>query len=148
MSGISRLAPPPAVVEAHRVRRSRRGRRITRPLRRAGAARRDPRRRAPGNGLKADTEQVIITRGVHAGLFATLEILSGPGDEVLIPEILLPNYVRRCSPGWPTGILTARADISRELGAEGLITPRTRASMINSPSILTGAVFPEATLRA
>jgi aspartate aminotransferase len=102
------------------------------------------------NGLKADTEQVIITPGSTQALFATLEILFGPGDEVLVPEIYWPNYVQEV-------LLLGGRPIFYPLGAgyqpelsalRGLISPRTRAIMINSPSNPTGAVFPEATLRA
>jgi len=47
------------------------------------------------NGLAAaSTEHVIITPGSTQALFATLEILFGPGDEVLVPEIYWPNYVQ------------------------------------------------------
>lgn len=102
------------------------------------------------NGLKAETEQVIITPGSTQALFATLEVLFGPGDEVLVPEIYWPNYVQEVLllGGRPV-FYPLGAGYQPELGAlKGLITPRTRAIMINSPSNPTGAVFPEATLRA
>ncbi|HEY3156536.1 MAG TPA: aminotransferase class I/II-fold pyridoxal phosphate-dependent enzyme, partial [Candidatus Eisenbacteria bacterium] len=101
------------------------------------------------NGLAASTEQVIITPGSTQALFATLEILFGPGDDVLLPEIYWPNYVQE------TMLLGGRP-VFYPLGAgyqpdvdalPKLITPRTRAVLINSPSNPTGAVFPEATLR-
>ncbi len=102
------------------------------------------------NGLAASTEQVIITPGSTQALFATLEILFGPGDEVLVPEIYWPNYVQEV-------LLLGGRPVFYPLGAgyqpelralRGLVGPKTRAIMINSPSNPTGAVFPEATLRA
>ncbi|HMI32030.1 MAG TPA: aminotransferase class I/II-fold pyridoxal phosphate-dependent enzyme [Candidatus Limnocylindrales bacterium] len=102
------------------------------------------------NGLAASTEQVIITPGSTQALFATLEILFGHGDEVLVPEIYWPNYVQEILllGGRPV-FYPLGAGYQPELGAlRGLVTPKTRAIMINSPSNPTGAVFPEATLRA
>lgn len=102
------------------------------------------------NGLSASTEQVIITPGSTQALFATLEILFGPGDEVLVPEIYWPNYVQEVLllGGRPV-FYPLGAGYQPELSAlRGLIGPKTRAIMINSPSNPTGAVFPEATLRA
>ena len=102
------------------------------------------------NGLAASTEQVIITPGSTQALFATLEILFGPGDDVFLPEIYWPNYVQE------TMLLGGRPifyplgpGYQPDVGAlPQLVTPRTRAILINSPSNPTGAVFPEATLRA
>jgi aspartate aminotransferase len=102
------------------------------------------------NGLAATTEQIIITPGSTQALFATLEILFERGDEVLVPEIYWPNYVQEVLllGGRPV-FYPLGAGYQPELGAlRGLITPKTRAIMINSPSNPTGAVFPEATLRA
>ena len=102
------------------------------------------------NGLAASTDQVIITPGSTQALFATLEILFGPGEEVLVPEIYWPNYVQEVLllGGRPV-FYPLGPGYQPELGAlRGLVTPRTRAIMINSPSNPTGAVFPEATLRA
>src|SRR5437870_3792168 len=46
------------------------------------------------NGLAASTDQVIITPGSTQALFATLNVMFGPGQEVLVPEIYWPNYVQ------------------------------------------------------
>jgi len=102
------------------------------------------------NRLAASTEQVIITPGSTQALFATLEILFGPGDDILVPEIYWPNYVQEV-------LLLGGHPVFYPLGAgyqpdlvalTELVGPKTRAIMINSPSNPTGAVFPEATLRA
>ncbi|HZI89275.1 MAG TPA: aminotransferase class I/II-fold pyridoxal phosphate-dependent enzyme [Candidatus Polarisedimenticolia bacterium] len=102
------------------------------------------------NRLAAQTEQIIITPGSTQALFATLETLFGPGDEILVPEIYWPNYVQEVLllGGRPV-FYPLGAGYQPELGSlGGLVTPKTRAIMINSPSNPTGAVFPEATLRA
>ena len=102
------------------------------------------------NGLKAEVEQVIVAPGSTEALVAVMDLALHPGDEVLIPEIYWPNYVQQA-------LLVGARPVFYPLG-EGfqpdlagirrVVTPRARAILINSPSNPTGAVFPEATLRA
>jgi aspartate aminotransferase len=102
------------------------------------------------NGIAAATEQVVIAPGSTEALIASMEIALHPGDEILLPEIYWPNYVQQT-------LLTSAKPVFYPLGAgyqpdvEGVrrsVSPRTRAILINSPSNPTGAVIPEATLRA
>ena len=102
------------------------------------------------NGLAATTEHVIIAPGSTQALFAVLEVMFGVGDEVLLPEVHWPNYLQQV-------LLLGGRPLFYPLGAgyqpdlaglRRLITPRTHAILVNSPSNPTGAVFPEATLRA
>jgi len=102
------------------------------------------------NGISATTEQIVVTPGSTEALLAAMEISLHPGDEMLLPEIYWPNYVQQT-------LLASATPTFYPLGAgyqpdvEGMrraITPKTRAILINSPSNPTGAVIPEATLRA
>jgi len=102
------------------------------------------------NGIAATTEQIVVTPGSTEALLAAMEIALHPGDELLLPEIYWPNYVQQT-------LLASAIPVFYPLGAgyqpdvEGVrraITPKTRAILINSPSNPTGAVIPEATLRA
>ncbi len=102
------------------------------------------------NGIAATTEQIVITPGSTEALMASMEIALHPGDEILLPEIYWPNYVQQA-------LLASAKPIFYPLGTgyqpdvEGVrraVTPRTKAILINSPSNPTGAVIPEATLRA
>ena len=102
------------------------------------------------NGIAAATEQIVVTPGSTEALLAAMEIALHPGDGMLLPEIYWPNYVQQT-------LLASAIPIFYPLGAgyqpdvEGVrraITPKTRAILINSPSNPTGAVVPEATLRA
>src|SRR5437867_1314537 len=47
------------------------------------------------NHLAADAEQILICPGSTEALFATMQILFSPGEEILIPEIYWPNYVQQ-----------------------------------------------------
>ncbi len=102
------------------------------------------------NGIAATTDHVIIHPGSTQALFATMELLFGPGEELLLPEIYWPNYVQQVlllggrprfyplGPGYQPDL-----DATRRM-----VVDRTRAILINSPSNPTGAVFPERTIRA
>lgn len=100
------------------------------------------------NGLEAHPDRVIITNGATSGLLNALIATIEPGDEVLMPD-----------PGWPVWemmILAARGvpvryETPRETGflpepgkMDALITARTRAIILNTPSNPTGVVMPGA----
>ena len=93
---------------------------------------------------------MVVTPGSTEALIASMEIALHPGDDILLPEIYWPNYVQQT-------LLASARPVFYPLGAgyqpdvEGVrraITPKTKAILINSPSNPTGAVIPEATLRA
>lgn len=116
------------------------------PLRAAIAAklRRD-------NGIDAGADQVWVTPGATEALYLALGLILAPGDEVLIPD-----------PGYTTFTMAPRmqfaSPVAYRLAAErdflpstaeldALVTPRTRAIIVNSPSNPLGVVFPEAVVR-
>jgi aspartate aminotransferase len=102
------------------------------------------------NGLRANVEQVVTSPGSTEALVAVMEIALHPGDEILIPEIYWPNYVQQALLAsakpvfYPLGV-GYQPDVE---GTRRAITPKTRCILVNSPSNPTGAVIPEATLRA
>ena len=102
------------------------------------------------NGIAATTEQVVVTPGSTQALFASMELMLAAGDQMLLPAIYWPNYVQQVL---LIGALPVFYPLGRgyqpELGAlRQHASEKLRAIMINSPSNPTGAVFPEATLRA
>jgi aspartate aminotransferase len=102
------------------------------------------------NGIAATPDHVVITPGSTQGLFAGLEMIFGAGEELLVPEIYWPNYVQQVMllGGRPLFYPLGRGYQPDVEAARRLVTPRTRGILINSPSNPTGAVFPEATIRA
>lgn len=98
------------------------------------------------NGYEVRPDQVVVTQGGVQALYLVLLALLEPGDEVLLPD-----------PAWPdfrmiAHLLGARV-LPYPLVAEGnflprledlerLVTPRTRAILVNSPSNPLGAVVP------
>jgi len=104
-------------------------------------------------GLAYDpADEILITVGVSEGLDLSLRALLDPGDEVLVPE---PAYVAyppcvQLAGGVPVAVPTLAADrfVPRAAELEKLITPRSRALLLNYPSNPTGAVPARAALEA
>jgi aspartate aminotransferase len=104
------------------------------------------------NGYAARPEQVVVTQGGVQALHLTLLALLEPGDEVLLPDPAWPNIYMishligaRVIP-YP---LVAEGDfLPRPEDLERLVTPRTRAILVNTPSNPLGTVVPRDLMEA
>ena len=104
------------------------------------------------NGYTVPPEQIACASGGVGAISAAMAAILEPGDEVLLPDPGWPNY--RMMPPW----LGARSvfyplqlehDFLPDLEQmEWLVSARTRALVINSPSNPTGAVFPRPVIEA
>ena len=103
------------------------------------------------NRMPVQMEQVCVHPGAVEGIFSALLALVEPGDEFLLPGLSWPNAEMgtRLLHGVPV-----RYSLSPERGflpdiaeLERLVTPRTRALLVNTPGNPTGAVFGEALVR-
>ena len=105
---------------------------------------------AAQHGVEA--AQVIMTCGASEGLACAFAALLKPGDEVIIPDPAFVAYdpLIRMLHGVPVPwALLPEDGFMPDLGRlEALITPKTRALLINSPHNPTGVVYPPAVLRA
>ena len=102
-------------------------------------------------GWTLDADQVILTSGSSEGIDFVLTALADPGDEVLVPLPTYPLYTAilhkigarevyyRTDPsnGWQPDPKEIR----------GLITPRTKALVVNDPNNPTGAAYSESIRR-
>ncbi len=102
------------------------------------------------NHITATPNQVVVTAGSTSGLAVAMRAICDVGDEVLIPDPGWPNYVMmaigaRAKPvRYP---LTPERGFAPDIAhLESLVTKRTKALLINSPSNPTGCVFTEAML--
>jgi len=96
--------------------------------------------------------EVLVTAGAVNALAAIVAGIAEEGDEILVPDPGWPNYMAmiglaravpvRYAMKPENGYLPDAAEL------EALITPRTKAIVINNPSNPTGAVFPRETVRA
>lgn len=109
------------------------------------------RKLAQENGVMLGGDRrAIVTAGANMGFLTALLAIADPGDEILLP---LPYYFNqemaaRMIGCVPVGVPT---DAAYQLDLPALraaLTPRTRAIVTISPNNPSGAVYPEAALRA
>lgn len=102
-------------------------------------------------GVPTTPEHIVVTTGATLALTATLlALVDNPGDEVLVSDPAWPNYAMGVSLAHGT-IVRYPCPASRlyqpdPAEVEALITPRTKALMLCSPSNPTGRVLPKALL--
>jgi aspartate/methionine/tyrosine aminotransferase len=102
------------------------------------------------HGVSVDRERVWVTNGATGALHLAMNLVLDPGDEVLVPD-----------PGYTTFTMNAHLLSAEPVPyplhpANGfepdldevarLVTDRTRAIIVNSPSNPLGAVFPRETM--
>ena len=104
------------------------------------------------NGYRPAIDEIVCSTGGTAGLTAGMAVILEHGDELLVPDPCWPSYVLMTT---LLGVRPVRYECPRSRGyvpdaqvVENLITTRTRAILINSPSNPTGAVFPADAMRA
>ncbi len=97
-------------------------------------------------------ENIIITVGATEGMRIACETILGKGDEALIPN---PGFIIYGPDVTLAGGTPVEYTLSEESNfwpdpdeIQGLVTPNTKAIVMNSPSNPTGAVFPEHVVKA
>ncbi|MCF8564909.1 pyridoxal phosphate-dependent aminotransferase [Alicyclobacillus tolerans] len=104
------------------------------------------------NQLDVTEQQVCVHHGAVEGIFSTMLALVEPGDEVLMPGLSWPNgeMAVRLLHGVPIhySLASENAFLPNLDELERLVTPRTKALVVNSPGNPTGTVFDEALVRS
>jgi len=88
-------------------------------------------------------ENILITNGAKQALYSVFQVLCDPGDEIIIPSpcwVSFPEQVKLAG-GRPILVPTRRHQLDID-GIRQVLSPRTRAVLINSPNNPTGAVYP------
>ena len=103
-------------------------------------------------GVTVSPDQILVTAGTSPAMLLLFSTLLDPGDRVLLTDphyAVYPNLIRYPG-GEPIFAATFEAEgfqcRTDELAA--LVTPRTKAALVNSPANPTGAVMPAERLRA
>lgn len=105
---------------------------------------------ARDNGIPSEGTEVMVTAGSNMAFLNAVIAVADPGDEIVLPR---PYYFNQemairmvgCVPVF----VDTTADFQLDVAAiEAAIGPRTRAIVTVSPNNPTGAVYPEADLRA
>lgn len=104
------------------------------------------------NHLKYSTDQIVISNGGKHSLTNIFQAITNPGDEVIIPApywLTYPEIVKLCD-STPVYVYGEKANGYKVTAAqiEKVITPKTKALILNSPSNPTGMVYTEEELRA
>jgi aspartate/methionine/tyrosine aminotransferase len=98
-----------------------------------------------------ETSQISVTTGANAGIFYALKAICDAGDDVLLPDPYFPTYIAACHLAdvrtnfYP--LTTEEGFLPEPRQLDGLVTAKTKAILINSPSNPTGAVFSEDLIR-
>jgi aspartate/methionine/tyrosine aminotransferase len=98
------------------------------------------------NGYEARPDQVVVTQGGIQALYLALLALLEPGDEVLLPDPAWPNFRMIAhllgARVLPYPLVSEGDFLPRLEDLERLVTPRTRAILVNTPSNPLGTVVP------
>jgi aspartate/methionine/tyrosine aminotransferase len=108
---------------------------------------------ARDNGLQVDPGRgIVVTVGAKESVFMCLYGLLDPGDEILVPTPIWPDYLDTTKVVGAVPVqVPLRPGRGYQLDAADLdaaITPRTKALVVHSPHNPTGAVSDGSTLRA
>ena len=102
------------------------------------------RRAAADHAIAVEADEVLVTTGGQEGMFLVMSALLDPGDEILVPDPRYTSYDQAVEhaggvsvpvPTHPEDAFDLRAD-----AIEPLITERTKALLLVSPSNPTGGV--------
>ena len=103
-------------------------------------------------GSDYSAEEAVFTTGGKLALFNALQVLVEHGDEVILPVPYWVSYkdIIQYGGGVPVYLETDEAENFRitAVAVERLITPRTKAIILNSPSNPAGSVTAPADLEA
>ncbi len=103
------------------------------------------------NNLDYDPSQIIVSNGAKHSIYNALFATVDEGDEVLIPKpywLTYPEIVKACG-GVPVYVMATYRHGYKVTASqiENMITPKTKALILNSPCNPTGAVYTEAEIR-
>ena len=98
------------------------------------------------NGLDYKPGEIIVSNGAKHSLFTALAAILNPGDEVLLPSPCWVSYPEMVQMnGGVCVFVPGREEDDFLVGAEQLaplVTPRTKALILNSPNNPNGSAWP------
>ena len=102
-------------------------------------------------GLEYKPEEILVSCGAKHSIYNILQAILDPGDEVIVFAPYWVSYPEMIAlaGGSPVIVPTAENDgfVPDPERVRPLLTSRTKAMLINSPSNPSGTVYPEAVLR-
>ena len=115
-------------------------------------------RQAAADRLKADcgidysAGQIVIASGAKHNIYAALQVLLNPGDEVILPAPYWVTYAEAIRMAGGVPVIVSAPETSdfkiTKAQLESAITEKTKLFILNNPSNPTGMLYDEAELRA
>ena len=103
-------------------------------------------------GLRYEKSQVLVSCGAKHSLYNVAEALLEEGDEVIIPTPYWVSYADQALLNDATPVFLATSESNGYAinpdNLQRLVTPRTKAIIVNSPCNPTGATYDRKTLEA
>ncbi len=102
------------------------------------------------NGIEYGLNEVTTAVGAKQAIASTMMVISGPGDEVILPIPCWVSYTEMIRLAGATPVFVPVRPDNYELDLDAIekaITPRTKAIIICTPNNPTGAVYNEESLR-
>jgi aspartate/methionine/tyrosine aminotransferase len=101
-------------------------------------------------GIDIPLKRVIVSQGATQALNSSMQLCVDSGSRVIFPMIYFPNYIQQTT---LAGIGVDFYELDNSFQPyldrlDKLVTPETRAMLINTPSNPTGVLFPPETVRA
>jgi aspartate/methionine/tyrosine aminotransferase len=104
------------------------------------------------SGYSVEPSQVVITNGGKQAVYETFQVLLNPGDEVILPTPFWISYseVVKLAGGTPVSVFAGpgKEFIPTIADLDAVLTPHTKAIVLNSPTNPTGAVWSQDQVRA
>lgn len=98
------------------------------------------------NGLEYAADEIVVTNGCQEALFLLLQVLIGPGDELLLqePRYNAYDHMTDLAGGTVISVPTRQEDdfALTAAQAQARMTPRTKAIAVVTPNNPTGGVIP------
>lgn len=104
------------------------------------------------NHLSYEPAQIVVSNGAKHSLFNAFAAILNPGDEVIVPVpfwVTYPELVQ-FNDGVPVYVQSTEEEgfVPSVKAIESVITPKTKAIILNTPSNPSGAVYSEKDIRA
>jgi len=97
------------------------------------------------NGLEYSPKEIVVSSGAKHTLYNLMQVMTNPGDEVLLPAPYWVSYYEQIGLAGGRAIVIECSEKNKFKmtpdALEAAITPRTKYLIFNSPSNPTGAVY-------
>ena len=103
-------------------------------------------------GLSYQPSQIVVASGAKSALYAALQVLTNPGDEIILPAPYWVSYYELIQMVGAVPVIVETTEATgfkiTAQALEAAVTEKTKALVLNNPSNPTGAVYTKQELAA